>query len=150
MKMTVRGRDDHCRVVKWIWDRSDSKGSRWVAAEVELSSNIRFLEGWPVWSHCPNSKSKGQENLIEFPLNSCPDFILLYMVCAQYWLSGSSMTHLLILSYHSITDLAKRGDRKPTSPYKDWPALLHLKQSPTHCLLVLQSLKCLLPPSTYL
>ena len=59
------------------------------------------------------------------------------------------MTRLLIPSYHSITDLAKRGDPGPTSPYKGRPALLRLKPSPVHCLLFLQSLGCLFPPSTY-
>ena len=93
---------------------------------------IRFSEGWSVWSHCPNSKSKGQENSIEFPLDSCPDFILLYMVCAQYWLSRYSMTCLLIPSYHSIADLAKCGDHGPISPYKSRPALLRPRPSPVH------------------
>ena len=59
------------------------------------------------------------------------------------------MTHLLILSYHFITDLAKRGDRGPTSPYKGRLALLCLSQSPVRRLLVLQSLECLLSLSTY-
>ena len=59
------------------------------------------------------------------------------------------MTHLLIPSYHSITDLAKCGDREPISPYKGRPALLCPKQSPTRHPLVLQSLECPLPPSTY-
>ena len=59
------------------------------------------------------------------------------------------MTRLLILSYHSITDLAKHGDHEPTSPYKGQPALLRPRQSPSHCPLVLQSSECLLPPSTY-
>ena len=59
------------------------------------------------------------------------------------------MTHLLIPSYHSIADLAKRGGHEPISPYKGQPALLHPKQSPTHRPLVLQSLECLLPLSTY-
>jgi len=59
------------------------------------------------------------------------------------------MTHLLILSYHSITDLAKRGDREPTSPYKGRLALLRPSQSPVRHLLVPQFLECLLPPSTY-
>jgi len=110
---------------------------------------VRISEDWPVWSHYPNSKVDGQENSIEFPLNSCPDFILLYMVCAQYWLSGHSMTHLLIPSYHSITDLAKHGDREPISPYKGRPALLRPSQSPIRHLLLLQFSECLLPPSTY-
>ena len=119
--------------------------SRWEA----LSVGVKTSEGWPVWSHCPNSKSDGQENSIEFPLDSCLDFILLYMVCVQWWLSRYFMTRLLIPSYHSITDLAKCGDHGPISPYKGWPALLHPKPSPTHCPLILQSSECLLPLSTY-
>ena len=59
------------------------------------------------------------------------------------------MTYLLIPSYYSITDLAKRRDREPISPYKGWLALLRLKPSPVHCPLFLQSSECLLPPSTY-
>ena len=59
------------------------------------------------------------------------------------------MTHLLILSYHSIADLAKRRDRGSTSPYKGRPALLRPSQSPVRRQLVLQSSECLLPPSTY-
>ena len=59
------------------------------------------------------------------------------------------MTRLLILSYHSITNLAKSGDHEPTSPYKGRPALLRLRQSPVSRLLFLQSSECLLPPSTY-
>ena len=59
------------------------------------------------------------------------------------------MTHLLIPSYHSIADLAKRGDHRPTSPYKGRSALSHPRQSPIHRPLVLQSLECPLPPSTY-
>ena len=89
----------------------------------EQEGRCKNLRGWLVWSRCSNLKVNGQENLIEFPLDSCPDFILLYMVCVQYWLSSYSMTHLLILSYYSITDLAKHGDPGPTSPYKGWPVL---------------------------
>ena len=59
------------------------------------------------------------------------------------------MTCLLIPSYRSIADLAKRGDRGPTSPYKGRPALLRPSQSPVHRLLVLQSSGGLLPLSTY-
>ena len=59
------------------------------------------------------------------------------------------MTHLLIPSYHSIADLAKHGDRGPTSPYKGWLALLCPSQSLVRCPLVLQSSEYLLPPSTY-
>jgi len=58
------------------------------------------------------------------------------------------MTHLLIPSYHSIADLAKHGDRGPTSPYKGRPALLRPRQSPNRCLLFLQSSGYLLPLST--
>ena len=47
---------------------------------------VRIEEGWPVWSRYPNSKVNSQENSIEFLLDLCPDFILLYMVCVQ-WLS---------------------------------------------------------------
>jgi len=58
------------------------------------------------------------------------------------------MTHLLMPSYHSITNLAKHGDPGPTSLYKGRPALLCLRQSPGHHSLVLQSSEC--PPlSTY-
>jgi len=59
------------------------------------------------------------------------------------------MTRLLMPSYHSITDLAKHGDPGPISLYKGRPALLRLRQSPSHYPLVLQSLECLLPLSTY-
>ena len=59
------------------------------------------------------------------------------------------MIHLLILSYHSITDLAKRRDREPTSPYKGRLALLCPRQSLVYHPLSLQSSECLLPPSTY-
>jgi len=59
------------------------------------------------------------------------------------------MTHPLMPSYHSITNLAKCGDPEPISPYKGWLALLCLRQSPSHHPLVLQSLECLLPPSIY-
>ena len=59
------------------------------------------------------------------------------------------MTCLLIPSYRSITDLVKRGDPGPTSPYKGRLALLRLKPSPVRHLLFLQSLGCLLPLSTY-
>ena len=146
----VRGCYDHRWVVKYVWDKKvNSESSRRAAAEVELSSNVRFSEGWLVWSHCPNSKSEGQENSIEFPLDSCPDFILLYMVCVQWLLSRYSMTRLLIPSYHSIADLAKHGDHGPTSPYKGRPALLRLRQSPVHHPLSLQSSECLLPLSIY-
>ena len=59
------------------------------------------------------------------------------------------MTHLLILSYHSIADLAKHGDREPISLYKGRLALLRPRQSPVCRPLVLQSSECLLSPSTY-
>jgi len=71
------------------------------------------------------------------------------MVCVLCWLSGYSMTCLLILSYYSITDLAKHGDPVPIGLYKGWPVLLHPRQSPVHHLLFLQSSECPLPPSTY-
>ena len=59
------------------------------------------------------------------------------------------MTRLLIPSYHSIADLAKRGDRGPISPYKGWLALLRPRQSPICHPLFLQSLEYLPPLSTY-
>jgi len=59
------------------------------------------------------------------------------------------MTRLLIPFYHSIADLAKRGDRGPISPYKGRPALLHPRQSPIRRPLFLQSSECLPSPSTY-
>ena len=62
---------------------------------------------------------------------------------------GITMTHLLIPSYHSITDLAKRGDLRSTSPYKGRLALLHPRQSPSHPPLPLLFLECLLLLSTY-
>ena len=52
-------------------------------------------------------------------------------------------------TYHSIADLAKRGDREPTSPYKGRPALLRLSQSLVHRLLLLQFSECSLLLSTY-
>ena len=52
-------------------------------------------------------------------------------------------------TFHSIADLAKRGDREPISPYKGQPALLRPSQSPVRRLLVLQSSGYPLPPSTY-
>ena len=66
---------------------------------------VRISEDWLVWSCCPNSKVDGQENLIEFLLNSCPDFILLYMVCAQQ------------LSKWVLYDLS-------TDPLSDLPSLI--------------------------
>ena len=109
---------------------------------------VRISRDWPVWSRCPNLKVNGQENSIEFPLDSCPDFILLYMVCAQ-WLSKQAL-------YDSSTDpssylhhwLPKHGESNPTSPCMGQPALLHPRQSPVHRFLFLQSSECLLPPST--
>jgi len=74
---------------------------------VRSTTSVRLPEGWLVWSRCPNSRGDGQENSIEFPLDSCPDFILLYMVCVQWWLSRYSMTCLLIPYLISPSLIAK-------------------------------------------
>ena len=109
---------------------------------------VRISGGWPVWSCCPNPKVDGQENSIEFPLNLCPDFILLYMVCAQ-WLSKQVLYNL---STDPLSDLhhwlPKHGESNPISPYTGQPARLHQRESPVYCPLFLQSSECLLSPST--
>jgi len=139
MEVTVRRLrwpPSSCRCVSE--SKKGSEGLRWAAAEVESSSNVRFSEGWPVWSHCPNSKVGGQENSIEFPLDSCPDFILLYMVYVHYWLSGLfyDLSSNPILSSHHW--FPKCRESKPTSSNKGPLALLHPNLSPCHCLLLLQ------------
>ena len=81
-----------------------------------------------------------QENLIEFLLDLRLDFILLYMVCAHYWLSGYPITHYLILSLSHVKPSRIWSTIQGTDP-------LVCSQCPSqvqvHHLLSLQSLECL-------